>query len=598
MKLTRKIILLVGAVCILFSLLYFLLYRSVLAHPVEERKIVRARKITGSARTALENESKRIRTLTEDWAMWDTMYHFTSNPTQAVLDDLNPPVSLIDSDLSFLAILNKNKEILYANGHDHVNNKPIPFSQFKSGRGKIFTFVDATFNDTGTKCGLVLSEHGFLLLESAQVLKSNDEGPPNGRLIMGRIIDKSFENKIGRILGEKVTIITDTTDSEKLPTNTGHSHPFSFKQENRNFIIDYPFLDYWNKPLFSLRIVANMEAFYMLEKAARLFFILLILGFALLGILVYFIIHRLVVRRVSDISNKTGEIITFDDLTRRIPEHYSDEITRLCENINKMLLRLQEENRKREEIERTMVLNEKLVFLGTVTSKIAHEVNNPLFAIENAFRHMVNRLPKDDERLNRVVSLMDKELRRVRDITRDMNQYSVHQIDSFRQSSLETVVANAIDVVTWSKLLKSVTIHFPDRDRPFPMYCNPGTLQQVFMNLFVNSVQAIGDHGDGQGDIYIHIHNDGEAYRVEISDNGPGISDEIKPVVFAPFQTTKPGKGSGLGLYICQTIINDHGGTIEIDNTRTKGAGFIIRLPKDNQTPGPKKGGNGNGAKS
>lgn len=604
MKLTKKIILLVGVVCILFSLLYFLLYRSVLAHPITERKHFRARKITGGAQATLQNESKRIRTLTEDWAMWDTMYAFTSNPTPEVLDDFSPQLSVKGSDLSFLAIIDKNKKILHVSGYDQLNGKALDFSRFKDWQGKTSMFLEETFDDIYTRTGLVCSQHGFLLLESSPVLSSKDIGPINGRVLMGRIIDASFEEKIGRALGEQVFLVTNPADieipaGESRQTDGQNGHyaiPFTYKEENGIFVIHYPIYDTWGRPLFSFRIHADMDAFNILERATEMFFLLLTLGFMLLGAIFYYLIHRLVVRRVGDISVKTGEIVNFDDLSRRIPQQFSDEITHLCDNINKMLLRLQEENHKREEIERTMMLNEKLVFLGTVTSKIAHEVNNPLFAIENSFRHLVNHLPRENEKLNRVVSMMEKEIRRVRNITRDMHQYSVRQMESFSQSSLNTVIANAIDVVTWSKLLKGSTVHFPGRDRSLPLYCNPDTLQQVFMNLIVNAVDAM----KGSGDIHIRVQDEGDMYRVDVADTGPGIEDEIKALVFAPFQTTKQGKGAGLGLNICQTIVANHGGSIEAGDNHPKGACFTIRLPKQNKqnlTPGP-KGGNSNGTES
>jgi signal transduction histidine kinase len=597
MKLTKKIILFVGFVCILFSMLYFLLFRFILTTPIEEQKHVRARKIMGGAIAALQRESKRIKNFAEDWAMWDTMYAFTSNPNQGMLNDLNPPMTLKDADLSFLAILDKNKKLLVVSGYDHMSSKTVVFGQFRQKTGEVFKFLEFTFDEARTQSGMVRSEHGFLLLVSAPVLHSDDSGPANGRVIMGRFIDGSFEQAMAGALGEDVRLVSGPFPLPDSPVHYSGKTPFTLKEVAERLILHYPVYDAWNRLLFSVRIDAGIGAFGILESATRLFFLLLIVGFVLLGGVFYYIIHRLVVRRVRHISVKTGEIISFDDLSRRVPVRHKDEIALLSDNINRMLCRLQEENIKRQEMEHTLMLNEKLIFLGKVTSKIAHEVNNPLFAIENSFQHLLKHLPAGNEKLDKVARLMGKEIRRVRAITRDMHQYSIRQIDTFAASDLAGIIQDAVDVITWSKQLKETRVDFPGREGAYPIYCNPETLQQVFMNLIVNAVEAMA----GKGSITIHINDkngEGEQYKVEVTDTGPGINDDIRPVVFAPFQTTKTGQGAGLGLYICQNIILDHGGAITPDYSYTGGTRFVLRIPKNAAPRANPKGGNGNGTQS
>jgi signal transduction histidine kinase len=111
-----------------------------------------------------------------------------------------------------------------------------------------------------------------------------------------------------------------------------------------------------------------------------------------------------------------------------------------------------------------------------------------------------------------------------------------------------------------------------------PVLCNPGQLNQVFMNLLTNAVQAI----DGHGVITVRTGaNDGEVW-VEVEDDGCGISPEHQARIFEPFFTTKPvGKGTGLGLSLAWNIVQKHGGRIELDSASGQGCRFRVCVPEN-----------------
>ncbi|HET6930989.1 MAG TPA: ATP-binding protein, partial [Candidatus Acidoferrum sp.] len=106
---------------------------------------------------------------------------------------------------------------------------------------------------------------------------------------------------------------------------------------------------------------------------------------------------------------------------------------------------------------------------------------------------------------------------------------------------------------------------------------DPHQLQQVFLNLINNAVDAILEHS-AQGDIWVASGVDEKFIFAEFTDSGPGVKDPSR--VFDPFYTTKPvGKGTGLGLSICYGIVTEHGGTIRVKNAHQRGASFRIELP-------------------
>jgi len=572
MKLTKKIVLSIVVICLLFAGLFFVLFRLILTPPIQEQKYLRANTITTGALTVLQTETKRITSFCEDWAMWDTMYAFTTNPTPAVLRDLSPDLTVKYSDIGFLMIADKVKTPISMWAFRERDKKYIDFISMKQKKGPLWNFFQETFAAEETVTGIVGTEHGFLLTVSAPVLHSDDQGPPNGRVIMGCLLDRSFEERIAAVIGEKVSFIMP---SQEKSGREKFSAPMQVTEMDRTISIDYLLKDAWDNPAFVIHVAARKRLFTLLEDSARLFFLLLIGGFLLLGSIIYFTVHRLVVQRVALISEQTDKIVSFDDLSLRVPEKYRDEITQLSRNINMMLQRLQKEKRQNEEYQDMMHLNEKLVFLGRVTSGIAHEINNPLFAIHNAFNMIKKHMPEGNEKLQNVVRMMTAEINRVRGITSNMQQYTYRQLESPTLSNLLTILDAAVNVLRWSKQLAGTRIRIRKDKAHYPLHCNPGSLQQVFMNIIVNAAQATS----GQGTVDITIYREEDEYVIQFSDNGPGFDNNMKVVLFTPFQSTKAEGGSGLGLHISRNIVISHGGVLSLDHQYVGGARLVVRLP-------------------
>jgi len=120
-----------------------------------------------------------------------------------------------------------------------------------------------------------------------------------------------------------------------------------------------------------------------------------------------------------------------------------------------------------------------------------------------------------------------------------------------------------------------------DYGKDISLYCLPDRLNQVFMNIFSNSIDALQEKQGNQSEISIVLRDNPEWVSIQISDNGIGINQEHKDKIFEPFFTTKKvGSGTGLGLSIVYGIIQDHKGAIHIDSTANKQTTVTIQLPK------------------
>lgn len=222
---------------------------------------------------------------------------------------------------------------------------------------------------------------------------------------------------------------------------------------------------------------------------------------------------------------------------------------------------------------------DKLSSLGTLTSGVAHEINNPLTGIIG-YTEMLLMKKESDHATKYLNNIYDSAIR-CKKIVENMLTFS-------RQTTAQKSLENINDIIDktielheyW---LKSTNIEIVRSYEEIP-YINVDRqqTQQVFLNLLINAEQAIAET-DKPGRIEFRSDYDNESgfIGISISDNGAGIPHDVLPKIFDPFFTTKPvNKGTGLGLSIAHGIIAEQGGTIEAKSELGKGTSFMIRLPR------------------
>ncbi len=246
--------------------------------------------------------------------------------------------------------------------------------------------------------------------------------------------------------------------------------------------------------------------------------------------------------------------------------------------------RLAAEDRNRVATEAQLAHSARLVSLGRMAAGVAHEINNPLAAIGELAGLMEDLI--DDEFLERVphgalfrdnVRKIQLHIDRTRGITHRMlgfaRRMEPHQ-DTFNANDLANEALSFIELEASFRGVELVR----ELETDLPMIkSDRAQLQQVFLNLLNNALDAVPDGGR----IKIASRATHDAVEVSIQDNGCGIDKEIQDRIFDPFFTTKaPGEGSGLGLSICHTIMKGLGGALTFDSEPGKGTIFRVRLPR------------------
>jgi len=220
---------------------------------------------------------------------------------------------------------------------------------------------------------------------------------------------------------------------------------------------------------------------------------------------------------------------------------------------------------------------DRLASLGVLAANIAHEVNNPLTGIMGILEIMRNESSKkgiDDEPFERISSNLD----RIKNIVRGLLDFSRKKINVIKDFDINEVVEKTASFFRMQPRFKWIVIKCETRSDIPLIRGDPGQIEQVLQDLLLNSAQAIKDDGK----IIISTDHDPSSREViiKIKDNGCGIPLEHLDKIFEPFFTTREhDQGTGLGLAVSQTLVNQHGGSIYVENTSSKGSTFVVRLP-------------------
>lgn len=261
-----------------------------------------------------------------------------------------------------------------------------------------------------------------------------------------------------------------------------------------------------------------------------------------------------------------------------------------------------------------LIQSEKMLSLGGLAAGMAHEINNPLGGIVQLSQVLKSRLKQSgrsndaaaakhgftmeqlqgyirERKLEEMVDGIQSAGNRAGDIIRNMLDYARQTTDSYTWTDMRDVVAqtlalaqNELDLnrkVDFGRI--SVVTEY-ENDLP-AVRCNVGRIQQVLFNLFKNSAQAFSEvpFSPGRWQLRIRLAADDGMLIIEIEDNGPGMSEEVRASIFEPFFSTKKSHGgSGLGLPICRFIVKEfHKGEIDVRSKLGEGTSFRIQLPID-----------------
>jgi len=238
------------------------------------------------------------------------------------------------------------------------------------------------------------------------------------------------------------------------------------------------------------------------------------------------------------------------------------------------LLDLQRRERERieselDKVRAELIQSTRLATIGQMSAQVAHDIRNPLGAVQNAVFYLQRRVPPQEEKWNEYLELIQREIDSCNRIITSLLDVTRRRAPARETLDLVVLVEDAVRRL---KTPAGVQVRCSFQPMPFPTYVDRIQWRQVMDNLLKNAVDAVGPAGQ--------IDVRGESAQgfdvIEVHDTGPGIEPARRETVFEMFHTTK-AKGTGLGLSICRQIVERHGGTIDVADD--DGATLRIRLP-------------------
>jgi len=230
------------------------------------------------------------------------------------------------------------------------------------------------------------------------------------------------------------------------------------------------------------------------------------------------------------------------------------------------------------DLERQRSDNEKLAATGRMAAGIAHEINNPLAGIKNSFRLVKKAIPENHKYFE-YVSRIEKEIDRIALIVHRV--FDLYRPDQHtpRQFRIDDSIRHVIGLLETSCEDRGITFSVSLPETPTVVTLPEGYVFQILFNIIQNAVEAT----DRDGDVDVRLRTSDESIVIEVSDQGPGIPEDIRERIFEPFFTTKGRQvsgGLGLGLSVSKGMVQAMGGSLNFDTVVGEGTVFRITLPR------------------
>ena len=293
------------------------------------------------------------------------------------------------------------------------------------------------------------------------------------------------------------------------------------------------------------------------------------------------------------------------DLTHALPLDRNDEIGRIAYRFNEMTAQLRDAQKEirgtaetRIRLQQRLRQSEKLATVGQLSAEIAHEVGTPLNVIAVRARSLLKKANKPDV-VTKNSAIIADQAERITKIIQQMLDLSRARIIRRTEVDLVSIVGDATALLEYQMERAGITLKPVDVAVDLPAVVGDADgLQQVFINLVHNAVQAMADGGEMTVRVGVEHRRKGgldlappEQYVVvSVADTGVGISEEVREKIFEPFFSTKRhGDGTGLGLTVVLGIVKEHDGWIDVAAVEPRGAEFRVYLPANGPDDDPEQ---------
>jgi signal transduction histidine kinase len=429
---------------------------------------------------------------------------------------------------------------------------------------------------------------GPMIVSSRPIITSDEEGPIRGTMVCARRLDaQEIKTLMGLTsLSLEILEIDEATEAKYRAalTEISEEDPMAISKQSPKLIAGFSLIeDLSDEPALLFKVEAPRDIYqYGLTSITYFMGSFLIIGITI-GLLAMLVMDKMIISRLVLLSNAVSRVDTTSSESTGVDATVGDEIFVLTKNIGDMLEVLREYQFRLKE-------RERMATIGELSAMVGHDLRNPIqvvYGLCSILRTKVDDLKKlgVDESLLRDLEYVDDELHEqmhyMNKIVSDLQDYA----KTIRLVPSEVYIRHVIeDVLSSVKVPSNVDVSVVF-DEGFPaLYVDERLMRRLFTNLINNAVQAMPDGGD----LTVRGHDSDVHAFIDIEDTGVGISEENMGKIFKPLFTTK-AIGTGLGLSVCERIVESHGGEILVVSEVGVGSTFTVRLPLGGALEGSEK---------
>ena len=322
-----------------------------------------------------------------------------------------------------------------------------------------------------------------------------------------------------------------------------------------------------------VRIIYSNSQINRLLKTITIRYLWLTAGLAILCLAIFFFISRSLVSpltRLAQTARKVGE----GELQRRMVLDNIPETREVSQAFNAMLDSLERGRKAVEKVNQEMARQNLLAEMGKFSMMIAHEIKNPLGIIKSSF-DILKKDPVDPSNPT-LIRYIEEEIQRINVLIEDFLSFAKPAKPAFRIVDANAMLRDCIDRFRRLDITQKIEFKGFIPEESCLSYMDPDLFRRAIDNILKNAVEAC----NGQGVIFVDGVCKDDTWRVDISDDGCGIQENMLDKIFNPFITTR-SKGTGLGLAYTVQVISAHNGVIAVENRHPKGARFTIEIPRE-----------------
>ncbi|NJD88421.1 MAG: HAMP domain-containing protein [Betaproteobacteria bacterium] len=304
-------------------------------------------------------------------------------------------------------------------------------------------------------------------------------------------------------------------------------------------------------------------------------------GFVTFGAIVMFFFTRLA-RDIRRLADRAIEVVR-GDRGEPVSVTRGDEVGRLMDSVNRMQEILRRREQELEVTRQQRFHQEKMAAVGSLAAAVAHEINNPIAAIQGVAESILGACENEScgnlgKRCHPDMIL--QHTRRISQITRQLGDLTARRSDAPEWVDVNNLLRSTVNFLSFDRRLRHARIDLQLEPSVPAAWVVPDHVTQIAMNLLLNAADALAELPAGGGTVSIDTGSDGEFVRFSVADNGCGMTPEVLERAFDEAFTTKPaGRGSGIGLFMCKVLIERGGGRIAIDSQPDRGTRVDVDLP-------------------